>query len=265
VWASEGELEQSFLGLLLYVARSLPENASGGREIRLWVGTGTAGESVVTVSDDGLSLDDDEKARLFDPFASGDAAGLGLAMCYAIFTSLDGRIDVEVGPNGGTVFRVTFPPATGPNITDARKPNSVRSTLPPSISSGRARVLVIDDDPGVGSTLRAMLEAHHEVRSVEQAREGLRLLLGPDEFDVVFCDLIMPEVSGMDVYCALELHSTDRAARLVFMTGGVFTPEAERFLASVPNRRIEKPFSLARVEQILSQALEQRAHAPSED
>lgn len=265
VWASEGELEQSFLGLLLYVARSLPENASGSREIRLWVGTGTTGESVVTVSDDGLSLGEEEKARLFDPFASGDAAGLGLAMCHAIFTSLDGRIDIEVGPNGGTVFRVTFPPATGPSAPDSKKPNSVRSTLPPSTPSGRARVLVIDDDPGVASTLRAMLEAHHEVRSVEQAREGLRLLLGPDEFDVVFCDLIMPEVSGMDVYCALELHSADRAARLVFMTGGVFTPEAERFLASVPNRRIEKPFSLARVEQLLSQALEQRTRAEAEE
>lgn len=265
VWASEGELEQSFLGLLLYVARSLPENASGGREIRLSLGTGDAGESVVTVSDDGLSLDEDEKARLFDPFASGDATGLGLAMCHAIFTSLEGRIDVESGPNGGTVFRVKLPPASGAGAIESRKPKSVRSTLPPGSTAARARVLVIDDDPGVASTLRAMLEAHHEVRSVERAREGLRLLLGPDEFDVVFCDLIMPEVSGVDLYCSLELNRPDRAERLVFMTGGVFTPEAERFLANVPNPRVEKPFSLARVEQLLAQAMEKRARAQLEE
>jgi CheY-like chemotaxis protein len=110
-----------------------------------------------------------------------------------------------------------------------------------------------------------MLEAHHEVRSVERAREGLQLLLGPDEFDVVFCDLIMPEVSGVDLYCSLELNRPDRAERLVFMTGGVFTPEAERFLASVPNPRVEKPFSLARVEQLLAQAMEKRARTQLEE
>jgi DNA-binding NtrC family response regulator len=117
----------------------------------------------------------------------------------------------------------------------------------------------VDDDPGVASTLRAMLEAQHEVKSVESAREGLRLLMGPEEFDVVFCDLVMPEVSGIDLYCALELKRPDRAERLVFMTGGVFTPEAERFLARVQNPRIEKPFSLIRVEQLLAQAVAPRA------
>lgn len=258
VWASEGELEQAFLGLLLYVARSLPETASGGRIIRLTLGTGDAGESVVAVSDDGLSLNENERARLFDPFVSGDAAGLGLAMCQAIFTALEGRLDVESPPGGGTTFRVKLPPSRI-DVVEPRKPKAVRSTLPLGPVPARARVLVIDDDPGVGSTLRAMLETHHEVRSVEQAREGLRILLGPDEFDVVFCDLIMPGVSGVDLYCALELNRPDRAERLVFMTGGVFTPEAERFLASVPNPRVEKPFSLARVEQLLAQAVEKRA------
>jgi len=119
-------------------------------------------------------------------------------------------------------------------------------------------VLVIDDDPGVASTLRAMLEAHHEVTSVESARVGLRLLLGEEEFDIVFCDLVMPEVSGIDLYCALELNRPERLDRIVFMTGGVFSREAERLLARIPNPRIEKPFSLARVEQLLAQAVSRR-------
>ena len=46
-----------------------------------------------------------------------------------------------------------------------------------------------------------------------------------------------------------------KAARVIFMTGGVFTTEAEQFLAQVQNRRIEKPFSLARVEQLLAEAV----------
>ena len=118
------------------------------------------------------------------------------------------------------------------------------------------RVLVVDDDPGVANTLRAMLEAHHEVKSVESGREALKILMSDEEFDVVFCDLVMPELSGIDLFCALELNRPHKASRVVFMTGGVFTAEAQRFLAEVKNRRIEKPFSLARIEQLLAEAVE---------
>ena len=73
------------------------------------------------------------------------------------------------------------------------------------------------------------------MKSVERASEGLRLLLSDQEFDIVFCDLVMPEISGIDLYCSLELNRPAGTDRIVFMTGGVFTPEAERFLARVPN------------------------------
>ena len=112
VWASEGELEQAFLGLLLYVARSRPEEASLSREIRLSVGKDETGHTFVTVSDNGPSLDPEVRARLFDPFASGEAMGLGLAMCHAIFTSLEGHMEVESGPGAGTTFRVVLPAAS---------------------------------------------------------------------------------------------------------------------------------------------------------
>ena len=192
------------------------------------------------------------------------------AMAHAIWTTEGfpvnndsqedaGKRPVQTTLPGGTIFRVSLPASDGVRAIDSGKPRAPLKTMPPAPMSGRARVLVIDDDPGVASTLRAMLEAHHEVQSVEQAREGLRILLGADEFDVVFCDLIMPEISGVDLYYSVELNRPERAERLVFMTGGVFTPEAERFLASVANPRVEKPFSLARVEQLLAQAVGRRA------
>ncbi len=258
VWASDGELEQAFLGLLLYVARSRPEEVSLSREIRLCVAKHDDGGTVVTVSEDGPQLDPEIRGRLFDPFATGEAMGLGLAMCHAIFTALGGRMDVESGSTGGTIFRVVLPAV---QHGDASQPGTIRvtqPTLPPENLPARARVLVIDDDPGVANTLRVMLEAHHEVTSVEHATEGLRLLLREREFDVVFCDLVMPELSGIDLYRALELNHSTQLERIVFMTGGVFTTDAERFLARVPNARIEKPFSLARIEQILAQTAGRR-------
>lgn len=255
VFGTESELEQAFLGLLVHVARSLPDEAGGGREVVLSTGTHASGYAFVTVSDDGPALSEDAKSRLFDPFGSGEAAGLGLPMCQAILTSLEGRIDVESSEGRGTTFRVLLPPA--PGAVNAESPHSSSTTpLPPaSRVAKRARVLVIDDDPGVGSTLRAMLEVHHEVKSVENGRDGLKALLGDEEFDVVFCDLVMPDLSGIDVYCTLELNRPERAQRLIFMTGDAYSPEAERFLAQVPNLRLEKPFSLTRVEQLLSRAV----------
>jgi len=233
VFAREGELEQALLGLLLYVARSRPEETSLAREIRLSVGQDLSGGTLLTVSDDG-PVSPEMRAQLLDPFASGDTTGLGLAMCNAIFTALGGRMDLESDAETGTTFRVILPAAEAEASLESQKRPSVPPSPPPEPLETRLKVLVIDDDPGVAGTLRAMLEAHHEVTSVESAREGLRLLLGPSSFDIVFCDLVMPEVSGIDLYCALELNRPDATKQIVFMTGGVFTPEAERFMARVP-------------------------------
>jgi nitrogen-specific signal transduction histidine kinase len=261
VFATESELEQAFLGLLVYVARSLPEEVGGSREIRLTTETDDAGNAVVIVSDDGPVLGDDTRSHLFDPFAGGEALGLGLAMCQSILASIDGRIEITIGQKRGTTFRVVLRPAPAAPAEKPRHPSSTRPLPPPAVPARPARVLVIDDDPGVASALRAMLEAHHEVKSVDSAREGLQILLSDEEFDIVFCDLIMPDLSGIDVYCALELNRPERVEELVFMTGGVFTPDAERFLSQIPNPRIEKPFSLNCVEDLLARAVAKHAEA----
>ena len=114
---------------------------------------------------------------------------------------------------------------------------------------------MIDDDPGVVSALRLMLEGEHEVTTVASGRDALRLLLSDPPYDVVFCDLMMPGVSGMDLFEAVRLNRPGIERRLVFMTGGAFTPEAARFLERVPNGRVEKPFDLARVSRLLRRAV----------
>jgi CheY-like chemotaxis protein len=115
-------------------------------------------------------------------------------------------------------------------------------------------VLVVDDDPGVGRALRLMLEEEHEVTSVTSGREALRLLLR-EQYDVVFCDVMMPELTGMDLYQALRLNRPGDEQRLVFMTGGVFTAHAERFLAQIRNARIEKPFDMKSLRRLVERAV----------
>lgn len=254
VWASEGELEQAFLGLLLHVARSRPEGAGAACEVGVALGTDQAGGAVVSVSDHGPAPGRDGLSTAFDGLASAEPLGLGLLMCHSIFKSLGGHMDIESDPLTGMTFRVALPAAREEPTVESRRSMTIHPSIAPEPSSRRARVLVIDDDPGVGNSLRAMLEAEHDVRSVESGREGLKLLCGAEEFDVVFCDLQMPDVSGIGLYCALELNRPDACKRIVFMTGAAFTPDAERFLERVPNPRIEKPFSLARIAELLAGA-----------
>jgi CheY-like chemotaxis protein len=75
-------------------------------------------------------------------------------------------------------------------------------------------------------------------------REGVERLVGGETFDVILCDLMMPDIPGMEVFAKVKEARPDLRDRFVFMTGGAFTPEARSFLEHVPNARIEKPFDV---------------------
>src|SRR5688572_11044201 len=106
----------------------------------------------------------------------------------------------------------------------------------------RARLLVIDDEPFIINAVRRALR-EHEVFSATSAGEAIEMLK-TQSFDLVFCDLMMPEVSGMDLYDRLCTERPGLEERLVFMTGGAFTARARDFLERISNPRFEKPFDL---------------------
>jgi CheY-like chemotaxis protein len=74
------------------------------------------------------------------------------------------------------------------------------------------------------------------------------------KFDLIFCDLLMPRMSGMDLYDELRSLRPGVEERIVFMTGGAFTERAAQFLATVPNRKLSKPFDLLELERVVSDA-----------
>lgn len=108
--------------------------------------------------------------------------------------------------------------------------------------SRRARVLIVDDDPLVGTSIRRVLSREHEVVVVHSGREALTKILAGDSYSVVLCDLMMPEMTGMELHAELARLAAPFAARMVFLTGGAFTTHAREFLAAVPNPRLQKPF-----------------------
>lgn len=120
-----------------------------------------------------------------------------------------------------------------------------------TVATRRARILVIDDEPLLGRTLSFMLEERHDVVVIAGGRDALRRLEHDADFDLVLCDLDMPEVTGQVVYETVSQSHPDLASRFVLMTGGACSTWSEDFLATYPGVQLDKPFTTDDVEQVL--------------
>jgi CheY-like chemotaxis protein len=135
-------------------------------------------------------------------------------------------------------------------------------------SSHLHRILVVEDEEAVAEGLRLLLEQEYVVDLAASGQRALELLLGREPFDAVpsdtipfdavLCDLMMPGMSGIELYRALKARAPGVEERLVFMTGGAFTVEAEAFLDEVSNPRVEKPFDFATVDRLLRHSVATR-------
>jgi CheY-like chemotaxis protein len=151
-------------------------------------------------------------------------------------------------PEAGTRFTVTLLAAGADEAAvvgnRARSRERVKS---------RARILIIDDEPLLGQTLRFAFQDKHDVEVAASGREALERLAKDAAYDLVLCDLMMPDVSGEHVYRAVSEHSPGLLPRFVFMTGGAFTERAQEFLAHFAGRQLEKPFNIDEVESLLTE------------
>ena len=105
---------------------------------------------------------------------------------------------------------------------------------------GRARILVVDDEPLMGSAITRVL-AEYEVVALTSARVAMTRIAAGERFDVILCDVMMPDFSGIDLHAAITRQAPELQDRLVFVTGGAYTTEAIEFLERVSNPRLEKP------------------------
>ena len=239
--ANEARLAQVFLNLIVNAAQALPEREIERNQIRLTT-RHRGGEVVTRVEDNGSGIAPENLARIFDPFFTtkpiGIGTGLGLSVCHNVITSLGGTIEVESRLNEGTTFTVRLP------ALQLDAPAAPEVTPPPAAPAPhrRSRILVIDDEVPLAHVVRRLLGQEHEVVVATRAVEALALLRDDPRFDLVICDLAMPEMTGMDLHDELSRSHPALAARFVFMSGGAFTPRARDFLATTNQPRIEKPF-----------------------
>jgi signal transduction histidine kinase len=242
VAASEARIAQVFLNLVVHACHSLPDGAADRNELRVSVGTDARGWADIEVRDTGPGLSDDERRRIFEPFAPGPQTGLGLAACRSIVEGMGGEITAEESPGGGNLFRVRLPPLTAELPAEqagADRPSSAPARSP---ETRRARVLVVDDEPLVARAIERILGREHEVAVETTSARALARLEAGERFDLVLCDVMMPQLSGPEFHARLRRFAPEQAARVVFVTGGAFAPGAARYLEEAGCRVLEKPF-----------------------
>jgi len=116
----------------------------------------------------------------------------------------------------------------------------------------RGRVLAVDDEPIIAKAVQRALAPEHDVVMVHSVREALDLITSGERFDVVLCDLMMPELTGMDFHAELLKLAPEQAKGVIFLTGGAFTSRARDFLDGVTNQRVEKPFDALHLKALIN-------------
>ncbi|MDI1447363.1 response regulator [Polyangium sp. 6x1] len=109
-------------------------------------------------------------------------------------------------------------------------------------SARRARVLLVDDEPFIVTSIRRLLADEHEVFAVSNGHEALAAVEAGARFDVVLCDVRMPGMNGFELYDRLLVTAPEVARQIVFLTGAAFTSEVRAFFARAENLLLEKPF-----------------------
>ncbi len=250
--ANEARLTQVFVNLLVNAAHAIERGTPDENEIRIRIGTVPEGRVVIEISDTGAGIPKGHLERIFDPFfttkPTGLGTGLGLAICKGIIAELHGEISVESEVGAGSTFRVTLP-----LVGEAAQVDSRPEPIPASkTTSRRLRILVVDDEQRYAKSLELLLASDYDVTIATNGKRALELFAEKGRFDVILCDLMMPQMTGMDLHAALAERDPEQCSRMVFLTGGATNERARAFLARPDIRHLDKPLELPELEAAIA-------------
>jgi len=240
------QMRQVFLNLLSNAVHAIASTGRPGSirvQVRPWL-EGLA----VRVTDDGPGMPDPVAQRVFEPFyttkAEGQGTGLGLSISQGIVKEHGGRITLETAPGRGATFTVELPGTAGAAPV-------VAAPAVTNFGSGARRVLVVDDEEPILHYMRATLTAWgHTVEVARDGREAYRRAT-TEPFDLIICDLRMPQLGGRELYDTLAREHPDLAARVIFATGDTVRGDTLQFLEGLGRPFLHKPFALAELRRVL--------------
>jgi two-component system cell cycle sensor histidine kinase/response regulator CckA len=228
ILGSASELREVFVNLILNAVQAMPE----GGTLRFETFTDDPGQVCVNVSDTGIGMSDEVQQNIFEPLFTtkgDDGTGMGLTASYGIVQEHEGTIDVSSEPGEGTRFTLRFSPAEGAPTPVEDPPKEPAE--PESVS-----VLVVDDEEMVRSTVTRLLSLNgHEVDRASSGAEALTMF-GENEYDIVFTDFGMPEMTGAELSRELKQKAPDLP--VILLTGYTETEKAIEEVDGI----LSKPF-----------------------
>ena len=241
-----GRLAQAIVGLLSFALRA----HDGQREITLM--TERQGHYVtIHVADDGPAIPRASQRRIFEPFfsthADGAQANVGLNVSHDILRGYGGELRLESSTARATTFLATLPAADAMEVAHEPGLRFAGSERKP----GRKRILFVDDEP---TLLRAYARAfgrEHEVVLAESGAQALARIAESPDFTLIVSDVVMPGISGIDLFHEVAKLHPELRPRFVFATGSVADGEAQAALGDPSLVVLEKPFDFEIIERLL--------------
>jgi PAS domain S-box-containing protein len=259
VRVSREEIQQVLLNLLLNAEHAIKSSGDRG-ELR--IRTMTCDEGVVIeVHDSGPGVPPNVAGRIFEPFFStkevGQGTGLGLSIALGIVEAHGGTL-VLADVGRGACFRLTLPTAETKSPAEAGEASDVRAQ---SALAGQ-RALVADDEEPVRLLLRRLLTRRGF--EVDLAADGqiAAELLEHSQYDVVLCDVKMPNKSGFALYENLRQRQRDVLDRFVFISGDILNAQLHNLADSSQIPLLSKPFDAAKLDRVLDEVSGRRFSKP---
>ena len=263
VKADPGQLEQVVLNLAVNARDAMPR---GGK---LTIQTsnvcldqktrfrnrdlGTGEYVMLAITDTGVGMTEEVKSHLFEPFFTtkglGRGTGLGLATCYGIICQSDGDIRVYSEPNCGTTFKIYLP------RVDAPTTNTNGSNDPDTLPEGNEFILIVEDETAVRRLAATVLRTSGY--RVQEARDGIEayaLIQARQPFDLVITDVIMPKMSGKELYDQIKVIAP--RIKVLFMSGYTDDALAHHGVLGPELSFLEKPFSPSRLAQKVREVID---------
>jgi CheY-like chemotaxis protein len=242
-------LEQVFLNLLVNALQATPEGDAEHYAITVRTAAHPSGRVAIEVIDSGVGIPAENLKQIFDPFFTtkpvGVGTGLGLSICHNLVKAMGGAIEVSSEPGRGSTFRVLLP-AELPKAEGSLASGAARE------AGKRATLLFVDDEASLGTSLRRVLRKHGvEVTSETSGREALDRLRRGERYDLLLCDLMMPDLTGMDVFEEVGKLAPDQLRRMAFLSGGAFTARAQTFVDTVAQPTLAKPCDVQQILDLL--------------
>ena len=253
-WGDPHQLQQVLLNLLTNAQHAL-RAAPGAREVTVTTEYDpTQHRITLAVTDTGPGIPPALQTRIFEPFFTtkppGVGTGLGLPLCRGMVEAHGGTLEVSSAPGHGATFRLTLPVGAVPASPPA----------PPSADEGVAvrgqTILVVDDEVSLASGLARLLRRDgHTVDTVANGRLALAHLDGR-AYDLILCDVRMPELDGPSFYRLLERQQPHLCSRLIFLTGDTLEPATQAFLEASGAPCLLKPFAIAEARRVIQRTLQ---------